>query len=211
MPTPDSRITLLITEPRVSSRQRERRLAPSTICVAFSERAASTSACADVGADDLVVRAAELLDERALRARAASADGAASPSCGRTCTATRSPFARCAMRAARRTSRSPSGGAGERDEHALARLPGLARSRGARRYSASASSTRSATQSERELAQRGEVARPEVVARAPRRSAPPGRCSPCASRRRSASRRQVDELDLVGAAHDLVGDRLPLL
>ena len=44
MPTPESRITLPITEPRVSRCQRERRLAPMTICVAFSERAVSTSA-----------------------------------------------------------------------------------------------------------------------------------------------------------------------
>ena len=44
MPMPDSRMTRLITEPRVSSRQRERRVAPSTIWVAFSERAASSSA-----------------------------------------------------------------------------------------------------------------------------------------------------------------------
>ena len=64
---------------------------------------------------------------------------------------------------------------------------------------------------QRELAQRGEVARPEVVARAPRRSAPAGRRCRAPSARRSASRRHVDELDLVGRAHDLVGDRLALL
>ena len=43
-PTPESRITRLITEPRVSSANRERRVAPSTIWVAFSVRAAATSA-----------------------------------------------------------------------------------------------------------------------------------------------------------------------
>src|SRR5215207_7304845 len=44
MATPDSRITLPITEPRVSRCQRERRVAPITIWVAFRERAASRSA-----------------------------------------------------------------------------------------------------------------------------------------------------------------------
>ena len=44
MPTPDSRITRPITEPRVSRCQRERRVAPMTIWVAFSARAASRSA-----------------------------------------------------------------------------------------------------------------------------------------------------------------------
>ena len=79
MPTPDSRITLPITEPRVSRCQRERRLAPMTIWVAFSERAASSERLADVGADDLVVGAAELR-RRARAARASSsADGAGEP------------------------------------------------------------------------------------------------------------------------------------
>ncbi len=44
MPTPDSRMTRPITEPRVIRCQRERRLAPITICVTFSDRAASRSA-----------------------------------------------------------------------------------------------------------------------------------------------------------------------
>jgi hypothetical protein len=41
---PDSRITRPITDPRVRRCQRERRVAPITIWVAFSERAASSSA-----------------------------------------------------------------------------------------------------------------------------------------------------------------------
>ena len=42
--SPESRITRRITDPRRSSVSRERRVAPSTICVAFMRRAVSTSA-----------------------------------------------------------------------------------------------------------------------------------------------------------------------
>ena len=126
--TPDSRITLPITEPRVSRCQRERRVAPITIWVAFSERAASSERLADVGADDLVVGAAELLDELALL-------------CEQLGRRRREPVLRDDVHGdevALRALRDPRGAAdeplavgraGERDEHALARLPRLARSR----------------------------------------------------------------------------------
>ena len=65
------------TEPCSSSCQRLRRLAPSTICVAFSERAKSTSAAGDVVADDLAVGAAELARAGAVARRGPGRRGSA--------------------------------------------------------------------------------------------------------------------------------------
>ena len=59
-------MTSLITDPLVSSAQRERALAPSTTCVAFSARAICTMRLPDVGSGDLVVATAELLEECAV-------------------------------------------------------------------------------------------------------------------------------------------------
>ena len=53
-------MTRLMTEPRVSSAQRERRLAPSTSCVQFSTRADLGERGGDVGGDHLVELAAEV-------------------------------------------------------------------------------------------------------------------------------------------------------
>ncbi len=64
--SPDARTTRLITEPCRSEPQRERRLEPMTNCVARSARAKSTSASDGVGADDLVIRAAEVFEEHAV-------------------------------------------------------------------------------------------------------------------------------------------------
>ena len=113
------------------------------------------------------------------------------------------------MRAARRTSRSPSVRAGERDEHALARLPRLL-DPVPRAVLGEPLVDPVGEPGERELAQRGEVAGPEVVGE--RRVDPLGRVD-VAAREAVAQRerREVDELDLVGAADDLVGDRLALL
>ena len=99
---------------------------------------------ADVGAGDLVVGAAQLFDELVLL-REQLRRGAERPSCGTTWMATRSPFERCAMRAARRTSRSPSA------EPVRATSTRSRVSQGCSipwrlRYSASPSSTRSASQ-----------------------------------------------------------------
>ena len=101
------------------------------------------------------------------------------------------------------------GGPGQRDHHPLARLPGpvdpvALAVRGERLVDAVGEPE------QRELAERAEVARPEVVAE--RDVDPLGRVDvavrhPAADRLRG----HVDELDLLRAANDLVGDRLALL
>ena len=135
--------------------------------------------------------------------------GAASPSCGITCTPTRSPFERCATRAARRIRRSPSDGAGQRDEDALARLPRLGDAV-LRPVVREGLVDAVADPGERELAEGGQVAGPEVVRE---RGVDALGGVDVAAREAVAERdrREVDELDLVGAPHDLVGDRLALL
>ena len=131
MPMPESRITLPITEPRVSAASATAGVAPSTICVAFSERAASTSASPTSApttsryVPPSSSRSSRCCGEQLRR-------GAASPSCGSTWTATQ-----VALRAL-----GDAGGAAdeplavrrarEGDEHALARLPRLGRCRAAR-------------------------------------------------------------------------------
>ena len=87
----------------------DRRLAPSTSCVAFSARARPTSARGHVGAYDLVVRAAELLEQLACGARSRPPGARPRPSAGATWTPTSSALARIAIRAARRISWSPPG------------------------------------------------------------------------------------------------------
>ena len=64
--TPDSRMTLPITDPRVSRCQRERRVAPMTSWVTFSERAASSSASPMSAPTTSWYVAAELAHELAL-------------------------------------------------------------------------------------------------------------------------------------------------
>ena len=198
MPTPDSRITRLITDPRVSS-------LPARAAASRRARSASRSASARPSSERRRRRrrrrprgsAAELLDELALpleqlgRRRGEPVLGdARGRRRGRP--STRWPSAPPAGPGARRpASRSA--------RRRRARASPRARSMPCRaRYSASASSTRSATQSEGELAQRAEVAGPEVVRRARRRSARPDRCcrapsgggAPRASCRRARSGRR---------------------
>ena len=79
---PDSRTTRLMTEPRTSSVTRDRRLAPSTSWVAFSARAKSTSAAATSLPDDLVVRAAELVQQIGAGARCARSSSPSQPVVG---------------------------------------------------------------------------------------------------------------------------------
>ena len=98
--------------------------------------------------------------------------------------------------------------AGDRDEHALARLPRLG---DAVAFAVVLERLVDAVgdPQQRELAQRGEVAGPEVVRE--RGVDLLGRVD-VAVRHAPAQRlrRHVDELDLIGLAHDLVGDRLAL-
>ena len=100
-------------------------------------------------------------------------------------------------------------GAGEGDEHALARLPRLLDPVPAP-VLGEALVDPIGEPGERELAQRGQVAGPEVVGE--RGVDPLGRvdvaaCEPVAERDRG----EIDELQLVRATHDLVRDRLALL
>ena len=113
------------------------------------------------------------------------------------------------MRAARRISASVPGRARDRDQHALARLPRLG-DVVALAVALEPLVDAVGEPQQRELAQRGEVARPEVVRE---RGVDAIRLVDVAVRHPAAQRfrRHVDELDLVGAAHDVVGDRLALL
>ena len=101
-------MTRLITEPRVSSVEARAPGRAEDDLGRVEGVRRRDERLADVRADDLAVGAAELLDELALLARAGRRLPPARPSCGRTWTAMRSPFDRAAMRAARRTRRSPS-------------------------------------------------------------------------------------------------------
>jgi hypothetical protein len=99
--------------------------------------------------------------------------------------------------------------AGEGDEHALARLPGLLDPVPSP-VLGEALVDAVGQPGERELAERGEVPRPEVVGEGgvdPLRRIDVAAGEAVAER----ERRQVDELQLVRATDDLVGDRLALL
>ncbi len=109
---PDIRTTRLITDPLISSRHRDRPLAPSTIWVAFSARARSTRAAAT---SLLVTRrysppsSSSSWRWAATMAASGSPEPADNPLSATTCTPIRSPLARDAIRAARRTRWSVSG------------------------------------------------------------------------------------------------------
>ena len=188
MPTPESRITLLITEPRISSLparaaaraqhdlrrvQRARRLDERLADVARRRprgtcRRAPRAARAARSSSSAERRGEAVL--RDARARRRARPSRAAP---------------CAP--ARRTSALAVGRAGERDERPARASPTAASMPCRSRYSASASSTRSATHSERELAQRARGCPGGSSWRARRRSARPGRCCRAPCRRRSAS------------------------
>ena len=163
---------------------------------------------ADVSADDLVVRAAELVEQLALLLEQG-------------CTRRREPVLRDHVHADEvtlRALRDPCGSAdqalavgraGQRDEDALASLPRIGDAV-PRPVVREGLVDPVPDPGERELAERRQVARPEVVRE--RRVDTLGRvdvatCEAVAE----CNGGEVDELDLVGAAHDLVGDRLALL
>ena len=161
-------------------------------------RAKSSSALGDVVADDLVVGAAERLDQRPLRGQRRPGRRRSGRRCAATCTASRSPPAdRAAIRAARRISVSPSG------------PPVSATTTRSRVSQVPCDAVLGAVALQRlvdlvgqpqqgELAQRGEVADAEVVGQ---RRVDLLRRVDVAVRHPAAQRlgRHVDELDLVGA------------
>ena len=126
-------------------------------------RAKSVSGRRDVGPDDLVVGAAEALEQGPVLVQAldrALGEAVARAARGRRC---RSPRVRVAMRAARRMSWSPLGRAGERDDHPLARLPRVEDAvRGLVLVEGLVDLVGDPHQGQ--LAERTEVAEPEVVA-----------------------------------------------
>ena len=163
---------------------------------------------ADVFADDFVVAAAELVDQVALALEKLGG--------GRRETVLRDHVHsdELAVHAVRHPRRPPDeplavGRPGQRDEHPLAGLPRLLDPVALSvLLEALVHTVREPGQ--RELAQRGEVPRPEVVREGgidPLRRVDVAAPEPVAER----GRRQIDELELVGAAHDVVGDRLALL
>ncbi len=173
------------------------------------ERTRRVQECvADVLADDLVVARAELADQLAL---------ALEQLCGRRC----EPVLRndvdgdeLAVHPLRHARRPPDqalsvGRAGERDEHSLARLPGLL-DPVPFPILLEALVDAVGEPGERELAEGREVSGPEVVRE--RGVDPLGRVDVATSEPVAQSdRRQVDELELVGATDDGVGDGLLLL
>ena len=121
--SPDARITFVITDPRIRCVQRDCRLAPSTICVAFSRVGELHERSGRVGARDLVVLATELGQQPPLVVERAALRPA-------------QPVGRphvhadeLAVRSRRHARRPPdhvvtTGRAGDRDDDAFARLPG---------------------------------------------------------------------------------------
>ena len=207
-PTPESRMTRLITEPRVSSAKRERRVAPRTIWVALRVCAAATSASPmSAPTTSRYVPPSSSTSSRCLvkpigRAAREAVLG------------THVDGEEIALRPRRHARRAAHealavGGARQRDDDPLARLPGpvdaVALAVVLQRVVDAVGDPE-----ERELAQRAEVPRAEVVAErgvdalgridVPVRHPAPDRL-----------RRHVHELDLVGPADDRVGDRLLLL
>ena len=194
--SPDARITLLITEP--AQQVRPARLAARAEHDLRRVLGAGElhQRAGDVGAGDLVVLAAELLEQLAVARSSASPVGAAQP-VGR-------PHVHAEQLAAgaRRHARRPpdhvvaAGRAGDRDDHALARLP---RSGDAVRLAVLLERLVDPVGDphQRELAQRAEVALPEVVGE---RGVDLLRRVDVAVRHAPAQRlgRHVDELDLVG-------------
>ncbi len=207
--SPDSRITVA---PMPGSGQRRREAAAAAHAddeLRRVDRAREVDERArDVVADDLVVGAAERLDERALRrerARRRRAQAVLARHVHREQLA--------AGRAGGDAGAAAQQGlalraAGQRDDDALARLPRAVDAvLGAVRLQRAVDLVGEPEQGE--LAQRGEVAEAEVVRQG--RVDPLGRVDragrePVAQR----LRREVDDLDLVGAAHDGVRHRLAL-
>ena len=187
---------------------RERRLSPSTSWVAFSARAKASSDLGHVVAEDLVVAAAEALDQAPLLGQGALADAArARRTSRRARPAARRP-ARTAIRAARRSSVSPSGPpvSATTTRSRASQMPEISC---CSRYCCRASSTRSAVHSRASSRSALRLPTPEVV----------GQCcvdllgrvdvavgQPAAQRLGG----HVLELDLVGRAHDGVRHRLAL-
>ncbi len=186
---------------------RDRRLPPSTSWVAFSARANDSRASEHVVADDLVVRAAEVLGELALLAEpprigAGEAVGPADVhgeqvAGGPGGDAGRPADQRVALRAT-----------GETDHDALTRLPGL-HDVVLLPVDLQPGVDAIGQPEQRQLAQRGQVAGPEVVAE---RGIDLVGGVDVAVRHPAAQRlgRHVDQLDLVGAADDHVGHGLAL-
>ena len=192
--SPDSRITLLMTEPRVElAPARPPAGAEHELGGVLARGRTSTSAAADVVADDLVVRRRRA--PRGARAARSSALGGRRRRARR-----RRARGRRAARPARAapcgrrggSSRSPSGRAGERDDDALARLPGpvdAVRARGTPR--APRRPGRRPTAARARAARRGCPAGSSWRAR--RRPSPAGRCcrAPCGGAAPRASCRRA--------------------
>ena len=206
--SPDPRTTRAPMPGPSSRPSQDRRLAPSTSCVAFCARANSSSA--SVTSSPTTWWYVPPSDSTSARCDASAAGLApVSPSERATCTPSSSPpTARAAMRAPRRSRVSPSTPPGQRHHDPLPGLPGAGDLvLGAVLLQALLDLVRQPQQ--RELAQRGQVAHAEVPGQ--RRVDPLGRVD-VAVRHPSAQRlrRHVHQLDLVGRAHHPVRHRLAL-
>ena len=187
---------------------RDRREVPSTSWVAFISRAKSSSAVG-TSSPTTVCRVAPRLAASSRTLPICGADTPASPSPRTTCTTISSALDFDAMRDARAHQRLRLRAAGHRDHDALAGLPGggdvlvgaVLRQRGVDLVG---------QPQQRQLAQRGQVAGAEVVGQ--RRVDLSGAYTlPWDKPAPQRFRRDVDQLDLVGGAHHLVGHRLLLL
>ena len=195
-------------EPRVTSSQRDRLLAPRTIWVARSALAKLASASpTSLAAISWYVPSRSASSSRCLTSR--SDDRTARPSVGRTCTPMRSPLARARHARGAPDQHVTAGSAGQRDDDPLAGLPAPL-DPVVLQVLLQVLLDPVGDPEQGDLAQRGQVARAEVVGErrvdalggvdVAVRHPPPQRL-----------RRHVDELDLLGLPHDRVGDRLLLL
>ena len=202
----------LMTEPCSSSCQRLRRLAPSTIWVAFSDAGEVDERRGDVVADDLAV-ACRRARSSSCRCAVEVEPGAwpCRPSSATTCTPTSSPLARPAMRAARRMSCSPPGAPVTATTTRSRVSHGVGDAVARRGSSCERVVDPVGDPQQRQLAQRAEVAGPEVVGRARRRPCRAGRC--CRGPSAGAAPRGVMSTSSIWSAraHDRVGHGLALL
>ena len=204
---PESRITRSMTDPPTISARRDRRLAPSTIWVAFSARATSSRARATSVPMTSTYRPPSSSTSSRCRS-SSSVDGPRTPSSRWTWTARSSAFDRSGQPGGPAHELVAAGSTGQGDDDALAGLP---RALDAVPVAVVVELVVDAIgdPEQRQLAEGAQVPDPEVVGQ--RGVDALGRVD-VAVRHAPAQRlgRHVDQLDLVGGAHPRVRNRLAL-
>ncbi len=206
---PDCAVVVTPTPLEIACAKRPRREAPSTSCVALTPRANSRSDSGIASPDHLVEGAAEVLDEVALAGEVAGRAGAGEPVAGGDVNGFEVGAARAGRDAGGAADeRVALVAAGERHDHALLGLPGGGDVLGLAVLLQLVLDLVGQPQ-QGDLAQCGEVADAEVVREG--RVHLLGRVDVAVDH--AAAQRlggDVGEFDLVGAAHDFIGDGLAL-